>query len=423
MKISIVTLGVRGDVRPYVGLAAELQSAGYSVTLYGSPDFAGFARSCGVRYESGDINYTAATDTPEIRSIIEGDMVALAKNWQRTVAPLMSDALHLAERAGEDADLLIYDAKVVGAPDVAQARGIPAICVGIYPVTTPTARFPAPSFPLFQTFFARNMCGAVNRLSYLAQRAQRVMFLNQIQEWRRTALGMEPGPRFPTFAQNCTGSYPRLHLVSRHIVPEPEDWDSGVKNTGFIYVDAPGPAPNDAFETFMKAGETPIYVTFGSLSLNDRKTYTDMVFEGIERAGVRAVIEKGSGGLVYDELPSNIYSLSDIPHHAFLHRVQAMVHHGGCGTVAAGLRAGKPAFITPFSFAQPWWAARLKDLGLGPAPTPAKKLSAQNLAERIDEIATRKSYHARAGEISEKIAAENGARQAVQAIEQFARPH
>ncbi|MEL7028521.1 MAG: hypothetical protein AAGL49_04760, partial [Pseudomonadota bacterium] len=79
-----------------------------------------------------------------MRKVLEGDLIKLALIWRSTVAPLMDDALKVAQRAAETADAVIYDIKVIGAADVAEATGVPTICAGIYPVTTATAAFPGP---------------------------------------------------------------------------------------------------------------------------------------------------------------------------------------------------------------------------------------------------------------------------------------
>jgi len=59
------------------------------------------------------------------------------------------------------------------------------------------------------------------------------------------------------------------------------------------------------------------------------------------------------------------------------------VHHGGCGTTAASLRAGRPTVITPTRFDQYYWGARVQKLGVGVATQHLSKLSAADLAEAV----------------------------------------
>jgi vancomycin aglycone glucosyltransferase len=53
--------------------------------------------------------------------------------------------------------------------------------------------------------------------------------------------------------------------------------------------------------------------------------------------------------------------------------VAAVVHHGGAGTTTTTARAGAPQVVVPLIADQPYWAARVTELGIGAAhldPTP-----------------------------------------------------
>jgi hypothetical protein len=83
------------------------------------------------------------------------------------------------------------------------------------------------------------------------------------------------------------------------------------------------------------------------------------------------------------ERTDRIYVARDVPHDWLFSRVAAVVHHGGVGTLAAGLRAGCPTVIVPFFADQPFWARRARELGVGPDPIPRKHLSLDRLAQAI----------------------------------------
>ena len=91
-------------------------------------------------------------------------------------------------------------------------------------------------------------------------------------------------------------------------------------------------------------------------------------------------------------------------------RVAAVVHHGGAGTTSAGLRAGVPSVVVPFFGDQPYWGQRVADLGVGPAPIPRKKLTAERLAQAIQTAVTDQAMRGRAAELGAKIRAEDGSR-------------
>jgi len=86
---------------------------------------------------------------------------------------------------------------------------------------------------------------------------------------------------------------------------------------------------------------------------------TKLIFDAVKKAGVRALVSKGWGGFGGDELsiPDNIFMLGNIPHDYLFKHVSAVVHHGGAGTTAAGILAGRPTVVVPFFGDQPFWGA------------------------------------------------------------------
>jgi UDP:flavonoid glycosyltransferase YjiC (YdhE family) len=97
----------------------------------------------------------------------------------------------------------------------------------------------------------------------------------------------------------------------------------------------------------------------------------------------------------------------------------AVVHHGGAGTTAAGLRAGVPSVIVPFFGDQPFWGQRIADLGVGPDPIPRNKLTVERLARAIQIAVSDKDIHQRAAWLGEQIQAEDGNAHAVKIIGQI----
>ena len=91
------------------------------------------------------------------------------------------------------------------------------------------------------------------------------------------------------------------------------------------------------------------------------------------------------GGLKAEALPDNVRLIGSVPHSWLFPRMAAVVHHGGAGTTAAGLRAGVPSILTPFFGDQPFWGQRVQALGVGPAPIPRPRLTIDRLAQAIQQ--------------------------------------
>jgi sterol 3beta-glucosyltransferase len=96
----------------------------------------------------------------------------------------------------------------------------------------------------------------------------------------------------------------------------------------------------------------------------------------------------------------------------------AVVHHGGAGTTAAGLRAGVPNIVVPFANDQFAWGHRIHDLGVGPAPIPRKRLTVAKLAAAIEQT-TNPQMRAAAARLGEQIAAERGAARCAEVVAQL----
>ena len=93
-----------------------------------------------------------------------------------------------------------------------------------------------------------------------------------------------------------------------------------------------------------------MYIGFGSIVVDDPTGMTKLIFEAVKLAGVRALVSKGWGGLGADEIgiPEDVFMLGNVPHDWLFKHVSAVVHHGGAGTTAAGIAAGKPTVVVPF---------------------------------------------------------------------------
>lgn len=158
-----------------------------------------------------------------------------------------------------------------------------------------------------------------------------------------------------------------------------------------------------------------MYIGFGSIVVDHPQALTKMVFEAVEKAGVRALVSKGWGGVGGTTPPKNVYLLGNVPHDWLFPRVSAVVHHGGAGTTAIGIALGKPTVIVPFFGDQPFWANMVYRAGAGPEPVPFKRLTSDRLAESI-KAALLPEVQGKAHELSEKIKGEEGPKNAAEAF-------
>ena len=422
MKIFIVTFGSRGDVQPYVALGKGLQDAGHQVTVCTAVDFEPFIRENGLEYGymSGDL--LRLMDTDAGREAMEetvgllGSLKSMVKLTRQT-KPLTRQTMLDSWAAAQEAqpDLVIYHPKALAAVSIAEAFNAPPVMALLQPMIVPTADFPPtgmPSLPLGGTY---------NRLSYKAIAAGFSVYTGMVNEMRREQMGLEKFPKGTGLYRTAAGkAIPVMHGFSRQVIPRPADWPDSATITGYWFLERGEDwQPSAELADFLAAGETPVYVGFGSMAGKNPARLTKIVIAALLQANVRGILASGWGGLETADLPPSILPIESAPHDWLFPQMAAVVHHGGAGTTAAGLRAGRPSVICPFMGDQPLWGGRVHALGVGPAPIPQKKLSADGLAAAIRTAVSDERMQANAAALGQKIRAEDGVETAVAIIEKI----
>lgn len=202
---------------------------------------------------------------------------------------------------------------------------------------------------------------------------------------------------------------PYSYLWSQTLIPKPSDWDEHLNITGFSFLPlASSYTPPKDLLDFLEAGPPPIYIGFGSIVVKDPQALTNMILKAVELAGVRAIVSKGWGGVGVGEVPDNVYLIGNCPHDWLFQRVSVVVHHGGAGTTAAGIAAGRPTVIVPFFGDQPFWGQMMARAGAGPVSVPYKELTAEILADSI-KFALKPEVQDVAKDMAIQIGEEDGA--------------
>jgi len=422
MKILILTIGTRGDVQPYIALGRALMASGHEVTVCTCAHFEPFVREYGLGYAYVNNDFIDFMHSPEGK-IILGNAGSF---WETlsTLAPMLSKLGNLQERQMADVwaaskesapDLILYHPKALGAPDFAEKLGVPCMLAFWLPVYVPTTRFPAMGFPELP------LGPGYHGLTYHLIRRILSMMSRRVRKWR-TQNGLDP--RSPGFRMRLPDGrpIPVLHAFSRHIIPRPEDWPETATVTGYWFLNqAEDWNPPPSLTQFLSGGERPLYFGFGSIFGRDPKRVTQIILEAVRRTGVRAILARGWGGLEpIDSVQSeSVMFIEAAPHGWLFPRVNAVVHHGGCGTTAAGLLAGKPSIICPFFGDQPFWARHVERLRVGPSPLPQKRLTVEALCHAIDRVINDSTMRENAAVLGRRLRKENGTWNAVAFITQW----
>lgn len=408
MRVVMLTIGTRGDVQPFVALARGLSETGHPPLIVAPEVFGEFVASHGIAFAPlpGDPAEFIRNMVDRTGTRFGLQTIREALRWALPIAREVSAQTEAVSR-GADVVLASFLATIAGC-QAARQLDVPFISAQLFPAFTPTSAFPMAALPQGRPWF--------NRLSYHLARAA---------YWNGSRVGHRIlRRRYPDIARRLYNPFePGLRTIygfSRHVLPPPPDWDALTQVTGYWFLDqTSGWTPAQDLLDFLAAGEAPVCIGFGSMITSEAQRLSEVVIDAFRHSQRRAILLGGWGRFGASRLPEHIFATDAVPHDWLFDRVCALVHHGGAGTTGAGLRAGIPALIVPFTGDQPFWGARVAALGAGPRPIPHRKLTAEALSAAVETMLTDQAMRERAAALGRAIRAEDGVREAVRAIERF----
>ncbi|XP_016193974.1 sterol 3-beta-glucosyltransferase UGT80A2 isoform X4 [Arachis ipaensis] len=327
LQIVMLIVGTRGDVQPFVAIGKRLQEDGHRVRLASHKNFKDFVLSAGLEFYplGGDPKVLAGYMVKNKGFLPSGrSEIHKQRNQIKAIINSLLPACNSADpdtHVAFNADAIIANPPAYGHTHVAEFLKVPLHIFFTMP-WTPTNEFPHPLSRVKQQIAYRLSYQIVDSLIWLGIR-------DLINEFRKKKLKLRP----ITYLSGYYTSPPNMpygYIWSPHLVPKPKDWGPNIDVVGFCFLDLasdyePPISLLEWLEEGEKEGKKPIYIGFGSL-----------------------------------------------------------VHHGGAGTTAAGLRAACPTTIVPFFGDQPFWGERVHARGVGPAPIPVDEFTLGRLVDAIN---------------------------------------
>ncbi|KAF9731200.1 hypothetical protein PMIN04_001639 [Paraphaeosphaeria minitans] len=452
LNLVIQVVGSRGDVQPFVSLGKVLKETyGHRVRLATHATFKDFVIENGLEFFSigGDPAELMAFmvknpglmpgfDTlrsGEVGKRRKGIAEILRGTWRSCIEtgngmgvdPLkqtIEEWMGIEDQLPDElkkpfvADAIIANPPAFGHLHCAEKLGIPLHMMFTMP-WNPTQQFP---HPLANIQTSNADASITNYMSYILVDMLTWQGLGDlINKFRKDVLNLDPISLLWSPAMLERMKIPHTYCWSPALIPKPKDWGHHISIAGFFFLNLASnytPAPDLA--DFLAAGEAPVYIGFGSIVVDDPNAMTTMIFEAVKTTGRRALVSKGWGGLGGDDLnvPEGVFMLGNVPHDWLFKHVAAVVHHGGAGTTAAGIAAGRPTVVVPFFGDQPFWGAMVAKAGAGPDPIPYKDLTAEKLSNAIQEALKPESL-SKAAELSARISKEQGAQVGAQSFHQM----
>ncbi|XP_030952221.1 sterol 3-beta-glucosyltransferase UGT80B1 isoform X3 [Quercus lobata] len=394
LNIALLVVGTRGDVQPFLAIAKRLQEFGHHVRLATHSNFGTFVKSAGVEfYPLGGDPRVLAGYMARNKGFIPsgpGEISIQRKQLKAIIESLLPACTEPDLETG-----LPFRAQSIIANPPAYGR--------------PTYEFPHPLARVPQSAGYWLSYIVVDLLIWWGMRGY-------INDFRKRKLKLAPIAYFSTY-HGSISHLPTGYMWSPHLVPKPTDWGPLVDVVGFCFLNLGSKyQPQDKFVQWIQNGPEPIYIGFGSMPLEDPRKTTGILLEALKGTGQRGIIDRGWGGLGnFTEVPDNVFLLEECPHDWLFPQCSAVVHHGGAGTTATGLKAGCPTTIVPFFGDQFFWGDRVYQKGLGPAPIPIAQLSVESLSNAINFMLQPK-VKSEAMELAKLIENEDGVAAAVDAF-------
>jgi len=408
MHITILALGSRGDVQPYAVLGAGLRAAGHRVRFVTFESFASIIRENDLGFHpiQGDAQALVASGGADMLGLVRS-FGSLAEGYARDLS---------APELGET-DLIINQlpAGLYGY-DLAEKYNVPMILAAVIPLARTNA-FPLMGFPKLP------IPGYNNATYRIGEQMVWQMFRGVINRWRRQVLKLPSLPLQGYFEKFGTRRVPILNGFSPHVVPRPADWNEHIHITGYWFPEQKDWQPPSDLLKFIEAGTPPVFIGFGSMPIKDPQRTTNIILKAMRQSGQRCILHMGWGGLGNSSLPKSVFKIDYAPYDWLFPRMALVIHHGGSGTTAFGLRSGVPSCVVPFVFDQYYWGGRIATLGVGPKPVPYKQLTVERLKEAILIGVGDSKMRQKAVELGQKIQAENGIENALNAIQKILPSH
>jgi vancomycin aglycone glucosyltransferase len=402
MKVLLSSIGSRGDVQPILALALELRALGHIPVLCVAPDFKAWVESFGIG---------CVPVGPELRKLANPGAQSKRKKpsvsqWQKMIPPVVQNQFEATANAATGCNLIVVGGALQSAGrSIAELLGIPYLYVAYAPVALPSpANAPPEKFP-------QRLPGWVNRLLWKRyERKWNRIFLAAVNEQRaqRRLSPVDDMSRYVLTDRPWLAADPQLGPVSATTSQQ-------ITQMGAWFFSDPAALPG-SLETFLAAGEPPIYFGFGSMGKPAETSR--MLIEAARALGRRAIISQGWANLDVIDAGSDCISIGEVSHEKLFPRVAAVVHHGGAGTTAAAARAGKPQVVIPQGYDQYYWAHRVRKLGVGVAGPVGPRLTADRLVSALRKC-SKPEIAARAQVLASRIESQGARVAAVRLIKEF----
>ncbi|BBZ13008.1 glycosyltransferase [Mycobacterium branderi] len=417
MKIVVASYGTRGDIEPNAAVARELMRRGHEVRVAVPSDLVGFAESLGfaavaygpdaqasldVHHEFWTCFFRSPWRIPDLIRLYREAAELLTQCWEEATKTLVS----LAEGADLLFTGLVFERL---AANVAEYHDIPLATLHYNP-----KRVNGQLLPFLPAALNRSLTKASEWMVWRASK--------KLEDTQRRELGL-PTATCPAPQRISERGSLEIQAYEEVCFPglaaEWAKWKGQRPFVGTLTMELPTDADDEVL-SWIAAGTPPIYFGFGSITVKSSVDTVAMISAVCAELGERALVCSGRG-TDFSHIPhqDHVKVVDNMNHSAIFPACRAVVHHGGAGTTAAGLRAGVPQLMLWTALDQMLRGAAVKRLDVAVTRRISGITQKSLLADLRRILAP--DYGARAREIATRVPkpAESVAA-AADAIENFA---
>ena len=337
MKIVIVGYGSRGEVEPFAVVGRELLRRGHDVCMAVPPNMLDFVESVGLAATAyGPDSREAMNPATNVFHAVAGmaltNPLGMLGQVTEHVAQVKAAKGKTLTSLAEGADLIMAGFNEQGlAANVADYYGVPLVVLHY---------FPAKVWP------SEGLYAGVTK---------------QTDDHQRSTLGL-PEASGPSASLELQ-AYDEISLpgpAAEWIEPSGRPSHFVGALTLELACDA-----DDEVLSWIAEGTPPIYFGFGSWPIESPAETVAVISAACAQLGERALIYSGSNDFTQVPRFDHVKIVGAVNYAAIFSACRAVVHHGGAGTTAAGMRAGTPTLILWFWLDQPMWADGVTRLKTG----------------------------------------------------------
>ena len=387
MRIGIQTWGSEGDIRPFVALADGLQKAGHAVTLVitsaEDKDYTSLAHSLGlkiwqVKFPFFDRERFGRAEAKAMQSVNPFKQVSLV--FSDLFDPVAQNMYEAAEQLCRNNDVVIGYYLLYPLAIAAEKTKRPRVSVIISPNFLRSRYTPPEGLP--------DLGERLNQLLWnLAE-----VFMDRILRPGGNRLRRQAGlqPISDIARKLLESNYLNLVAVSPALYPPQPDWQGLYNLCGFFNLPKTREnwqMPSD-LEAFLKAGDPPVFMTFGSMATLDPSLAetTRLLIEAVSLGKFRAIIQSRWEDLSEIPASSSIYRIGYAVHQHIFPHCAAVVHHGGAGTTQSATLCGCPSVVVEHALDQRLFGILLNRVGLAPKPLHRRSLTPTKLAKAVRTV-------------------------------------